>query len=33
VMVVWLLNAAHMKAPGARPQERCSGRGVDRAVA
>ena len=32
VMEVWLLNAAHMKAvPG--PQERCSGRGVDRAAA
>ena len=32
VMEVWLLNAAHMKAvPG--PQDRCAGRGVDRAAA
>jgi Transposase len=32
VMDVWLLNAAHMKAvPG--PEERCPGRGVDRAAA
>ena len=32
VMEVWLLNAAHMKAvPG--PQDRCPGRGVDRAAA